>query len=435
MLAQRKARKTDWSPLWLTEDWWTVWLGGIILVLAVAGIITSVPRLPKWAGEISQALPLEQVPSLLILGVCLGIATAIAVAVMKGNARKYLVGFPFVFVLAVLAYIIGNHATMAHYGFNDVIWALVLGMVFSNIFGKPAWLTPSLRSELFIKTGLILLGAEILFNRVLTLGGYGLGVAWIIPPIVLIFMHWYGNKVLKIESPSLVSTVAACTAVCGVSAAIAAGSATKAKKEEISVAISISLLSTIIMMIALPFLINAMGLSEAVGGAWIGGTVDSTGAVVVAASMVGNEAMEVAAVIKMLQNVLIGFVAFILATFFITRVERGPDDPKPGLGELWRRFPKFIIGFIAASLVFSFVLIPLMGNDTVDTILRSTKGLRGWLFTLAFVSIGLDSRFADILRLCKGKGPIQLHIVGQIFNVVMTLIAAWIFFSGKFFAI
>ena len=177
------------------------------------------------------------------------------------------------------------------------------------------------------------------------------------------------------------------------------------------------------------------GLSEAVGGAWIGGTVDSTGAVVVAASMVGNEAMEVAAVIKMLQNVLIGFVAFILATFFITRVERGPDDPKPGLGELWRRFPKFIIGFIAASLVFSFVLIPLMGNDTVDTILRSTKGLRGWLFTLAFVSIGLDSRFADILRLCKGKGPIQLHIVGQIFNVVMTLIAAWIFFSGKFFAI
>ena len=284
---------------------------------------------------------------------------------------------------------------------------------FLQHFGKPACLTP-VRSELFIKTGLILLGAEILFNRVLTLGGYGLGVAWIIPPIVLIFMHWYGNKVLKIESPSLVSTVAACTAVCGVSAAIAAGSATKAKKEEISVAISISLLSTIIMMIALPFLINAMGLSEAVGGAWIGGTVDSTGAVVVAASMVGNEAMEVAAVIKMLQNVLIGFVAFILATFFITRVERGPDDPKPGLGELWRRFPKFIIGFIAASLVFSFVLIPLMGNiQLIPSFVQQRIVL---VVHPSFCFDWADSRFADILRFVRAKVQ-SSRIVGQIFNV------------------
>ena len=121
---------------------------------------------------------------------------------------------------------------MSHYGFNDVIWALVLGMVISNVFGKPKWLVPALRTELFIKTGLVLLGAEILFNRVLTLGVYGLGVAWLVTPIVILFMYYYGTKVLKIKSKSMVATVATCTSVCGVSAAIAAGAATKPKKRK-----------------------------------------------------------------------------------------------------------------------------------------------------------------------------------------------------------
>lgn len=129
-------------------------------------------------------------------------------------------------------FLIGNHKTLAHYGVNDIIWALALGMLISNLWGgKPRWLMPAIRTELFIKTGLVLLGAEILFNRVLSLGVYGLGVAWIVTPIVVLFMYYYGTKVLKIESKSLVATVATCTSVCGgVSAAIATGAAVKAKK-------------------------------------------------------------------------------------------------------------------------------------------------------------------------------------------------------------
>ncbi len=131
---------------------------------------------------------------------------------------------------------------------------------------------PAIRTELFIKTGLVLLGAEILFNRVLSLGVYGLGVAWIVTPIVVLFMYYYGTKVLKIESKSLVATVATCTSVCGgVSAAIATGAAVKAKKEEISAAISVSLIFTALMMVGMPVVIRWLGLSQAVAGAWIGG--------------------------------------------------------------------------------------------------------------------------------------------------------------------
>ena len=322
---------------------------------------------------------------------------------------------------------------MRHYGVNDVIWALILGLFVSNVFGKPKWLVPALRTELLIKTGLVLMGAEILFNRILSLGVYGLGVAWIVTPIVIYFMYRYGTNTLAMQDKSLVATIAACTSVCGVSAAIATGAATKAKKEEISLTISISLIFTVLMMIGLPILIKFMGLSEYVGGAWIGGTVDSTGAVVVAGSMVGSTAMEVAAIIKMLQNILIGFVAFFFAVLFASKVENGDQAVRPSLMEIWNRLPKFVIGFVLASVIFSFVLIPSLGQAKVDSILNLTGTLKSWLFTLAFVSIGLDSRFSDMMKVSKGGKPVKLYVVGQTFNIVLTLIAAWIFFGGYFF--
>lgn len=197
-------------------------------------------------------------------------------------------------------------------------------------------------------------------------------------------------------------------------------------------AISISLIFTVIMMIGEPLLIKWLNLSEAVGGAWIGGTVDSTGAVVVAGSMVGPLAMEIAAVVKMLQNVLIGLVAFVFAMIFVVQ-EQNQLRQRPKVAEIWHRMPKFIIGFVLASIVFSFVLIPLMGQESVDEILTVTAALRKWLFTLAFVSIGLDSRISDLAKMCKGGKPIILYVVGQTFNLLLTLLAAWIFFSGKFF--
>lgn len=416
--------------LWKKEDWWTIWLGAILIIGATSGLISYVPQLPKWAGEWQNALPTDLIVPILLWGVGLGALTALALKIMGDDVKTYLGGFVGIFLLVVLAFMIGNHKTMAHYGFNDIIWALVLGMLVSNIFGKPRWLKPAIRTELFIKTGLVLLGAEILFNRVLSLGKYGLGVAWIVTPIVILFMYYYGTKVLKIKSKELVATVATCTSVCGVSAAIATGAAVKAKKEEISAAISVSLIFTVLMMIGMPFLIRWMGLTEAVGGAWIGGTVDSTGAVVVAGSMVGPKAMEVAAIVKMLQNVLIGFVAFCWAIFWVTKVEVQQGAPKPSLKEIWIRFPKFILGFVGASLLFSFVLLPLLGQGRVDGIIKLTAAARSWLFALAFVAIGLDSRFSDLKEVFQGQGPVKLYMVGQTFNLVLTLIAAMFFFKN-----
>ncbi len=430
-------KRFGFSALFKTEDWWTIWLGVLILILAATGIIQTVPRLPGWTDSITEALPFALIPSLIVLGLFLAAISGLAFGVIQRSfsaMKKFWLGFPVVFGLAVLAYVLGNQATLKHYGFSEVIWALVFGLLISNLFGKPKWLIPALQTELFIKTGLVVMGAEILFNRVLTLGLYGLGVAWIIPPLCLFFMYRYGVYRLKMQDKSLVATIAACASVCGVSAAVATGAATKARKEGISMAVSISLIFTIVAMIIEPLIINWLGLSQTVGGAWIGGTIDSTGAVVVAGSMVGPVAMEVAAVIKMLQNLLIGGVAFVFALVFVSDEDKAAGIKKrPQISEIWKRMPRFVFGFILVSVIFSFVLVPWLGQDQVDGIISVTKSMRSWLFTLAFVSIGLDSRFSDMAKIAKGGKPVKLYVVGQLVNMVLTLIAALIFFGGYFF--
>ena len=134
-------------------------------------------------------------------------------------------------------------------------------------------------------------------------------------------MWWFGTRVLKIDNKPFVITVATATSVCGTSAAIAVGAASKAKKNDLSLAVSISIIFTVLMMVFEPIIIRAVGLGEVMGGALIGGTVDSTGAVTVAGTALGETAQTVAVLVKSIQNILIGFIAFAVAVFFATKVE------------------------------------------------------------------------------------------------------------------
>ena len=143
-----------------------------------------------------------------------------------------------------------------------------------------------------------------------------------------------------------------------------------------------------VMMIAMPLGIRALGMDPTIGAAWIGGTVDATGAVVAAGAMLGEEAGQVAAVVKMVQNILIGVVAFLVAVYWVTRIDTAGGSTRPAAAEIWTRFPKFILGFVGASLLFSFVLTPALGDEAVAGIIDLTSDFRGWLFCLAFVSIG-----------------------------------------------
>ena len=420
-------------PTLLTsEDWWAIWLGGLLIAVAVFELVTAVPGVGRWTGDMGAAFE-GRVRTLALLGLGLALITALAAGVMGGSIILHQAGFFALFLLAVLSYFLANQTGIRAAGVGYAFWALLIGLVISHTVGTPDWLKPALRSELYIKTGLVLLGTEILFNRILNLGPPGLFVAWLVTPTVIFFMYRFGTRVLKIASPSLVIVIAAATSVCGVSAAIAVAAAARAKKDELTLAVGMTLIFTVVMMILMPMGIRAVGMDPIVGAAWIGGTVDATGAVVAAGAMLGEEAGQVAAVVKMIQNVLIGVVAFLVAVYWVTTIEKKEGAARPAVSEIWTRFPKFILGFIGASLLFSFVLVPTLGDDTVTGVVDITSDFRGWFFCLAFVSIGLESNMKQLMGQVQGGRPIQLYVVGQTFNLVLTLVAAYLAFGGILF--
>ncbi|NEO34858.1 MAG: putative sulfate exporter family transporter [Moorea sp. SIOASIH] len=429
--------QTKWSKLYKLEDWWSVWIGLLLLGTVFSGIITVVPKMPKWKGiDLLSALPWELLPKLALLAIGLCALFTLGNLVMKGKeGRNMIPGFLVIFLLAVLSYILGNSQTAKAINLGYAFWALLIGLIISNTIGTPRWMMPAVRTEYYIKTGLVILGAEILFNRIVEFGPYGLAIAWLVTPIVIIFMYLFGTRFLNMQQKSLVMVVATSTSVCGVSAAIAAAAACKAKKNELTLAVGMTLIFTVAMMVIMPLFVKAVGMNELVSGAWLGGTIDSTGAVVAAGETVGEIAGQAAALVKMIQNMLIGVIAFAIALFWVFCVEREPNAPKPQMRELWVRLPKFILGFIAASLLVSFVCIPLMGMDTVKGILSQTKTYRGWLFCIAFLSIGLDSNFRDLGTQLQGGKPMILYLVGQSFNIVLTLAIAWLMLSGIIFPI
>ena len=359
---------------------------------------------------------------------------AAAVSIRGMSAVAFLKAFPCVFVLATLAFTMAGQNVVKACNLEYALWALFVGLIISNTVGTPEFLKSATLTEFYIKTGLVLLGAEVLMGRLLALGLPGVFVAWVVTPIVLISTYIFGQKVLKISSPSLNMVISADMSVCGVSAAIATAAACKAKKEELSLAIGMSLSFTVIMMVAMPAIIKAIGLDEIVGGAWLGGTIDATGAVVVAGATLGDRALEVAATVKMIQNILIGVTAFGVAVYWVTYVERDPSGSRVGLMEIWYRFPKFVLGFVLASAVFSclFAALPA-GPELIDAMIKgSSKTFRGWFFCLAFVSIGLETNFSELARYMRGGKPLILYLCGQTLNICLTLLMAWLMFRVVF---
>ena len=440
------------SNLWKKEDWLAVWIGFIVIAIGCFAVLTqsfdfSAAKFSTWhwwenveekkslAAQFTGEFWIKLLRTFLVLGILFGIG----IKLQGEKIGKFIPAFIVLFIICIVVRLVSAEFTLNRY-LEWAFWALLIGLLISNTVGTPEWLKPAIRTEFYIKTGLVIMGFSVLFSNIAKFGLYGLGIAWIVTPIVIIFMWWLGTKVLKIDNKPLVITLASATSVCGTSAAIATGAASKAKKEDLSLAISISIIFTILMMVFEPMIIRACGMTQLMGGALIGGTVDSTGAVVLAGNALGEEAEQAAVLVKSIQNILIGFIAFFVAIFFATKVDKDPNQ-KVGAGEIWNRFPKFIIGFFVASLVASFIIQPLTkgmdfnGVSAVKAINNVLDQYKNWAFVLAFTSIGLDTNFKSLFKRMQGGKVLWLYIIGQVFNIALTLFAVWFLLSGKIFDI
>ncbi|MFD2521934.1 YeiH family protein [Emticicia soli] len=409
----------------LTEDWTVVVLGFSIILLAVLGVLLPVPSF-GWNNTselLDKVLSGANIQKILIQLVAV-VIVAVAGALLLGKSVKpFFTGLPVVYFLTILALIITGNSAAKDLNLEAVIFSLIIGLVIGNTVKLPEWLKAALSTELFVKVGLVLLGTSVIFSDILKSGSLGIIQALVVVVSVWYFAFWLSKKMGIDEEMGIMLSSA--VSICGVSAAIATSGAIKGDSKKLSYVISLVLITAIPMMIFMPYAAKAMGLSEAVTGAWLGGTIDTTGAVAAAGTLVGEEALKVSTIVKFSQNLLLGVAAFAISIYWtVTNNPLAKDkDTKPSLGVIWERFPKFVLGFVAASLLFSFALSP----ETVSSVKGSLKNFQGLWFALAFTSIGLETNFADIFNK-DSKKPLYAFLIAQGFNILVTLLVAYFLF-------
>jgi uncharacterized integral membrane protein (TIGR00698 family) len=407
----------------LSEDWIVVIIGFLIIGIVLLGFSAAAPVF-KWTD--SQQLFTNVFSSSnfsnLFLQFGLVLISASIAAVLSGKRLvQFMIGFTVLFILSFFAQIIAGNNFVSEYNLETVIFSLAIGLFINNVIGVPGWLKECLSSEMFVKIGLVLLGTSVIFSEILKAGSLGLIQALVVVISVWYFAFWLCKK-MKIDK-EMSMMISSAVSICGVSAAIATSGAIKGDSKKLSYVISMVLITAVPMMIFMPYLANLMGLSETVTGAWLGGSIDTTGAVVASGSLVGDKALEISTIIKFSQNVLLGLAAFAISIYWSVNQAQEAAE-KPTLKTIWDRFPKFVIGFVAASLLFSFAI----SKESVDAAKPILKSIQGLWFALAFVSIGLETNFKELFAQ-SNKKPLVAFLAAQGFNIVVTLIMALLLFD------
>lgn len=395
------------------EDWVIVYAGAIILLLATLfpEFMPSMPKKLESLADLSKA----GFMFVSILGL-----TYLCQAVLRRPMKGIFLSLLTIFVLSLAAQVVANIPLIKTWGLESVFFSVIFGLIVSNCFGTPQWLKPAIQSEFYIKIGIVCLGSTILFGEVMKSGVFGLAQA-----LIVVFTVWFfafRNSMRMTKDREMSTMIASSVSICGVSAAIATSGVIKGDNKKLSYVISLVLVCAIPMMYIMPWVADLLGLSEEVAGAWLGGTIDTTGAVAASGTMLGETAAQTAIIVKSSQNVLLGVAAFLISLMWTYQGKQ--YEEKPTLGVIWDRFPKFVVGFILASLVFSF----LMDVESAKAVGKITKGFTNTLFSIAFVCVGLETRFADIFSK-ENRKPLWAFLLAQGFNIIVTLVVAYLLFG------
>nr|WP_121272994.1 putative sulfate exporter family transporter [Pedobacter schmidteae] len=408
------------------EDWVVVILGSLTIILSLVGLLLPVPVF-GWKDITGLLTAVCSISNLKIIGLQFLFVIVIAGlgAMLTGKSVKSAVmTFPAVYLLTIIALILAGNSQVKALNLEAVIFSLTIGLIIGNFLKLPEWFKTSLSTELFVKIGLVLLGTTVIFSEILNAGSKGLLQSLVVVLSVWYFAYWICKK-LKVDS-ELTMMISSAVSICGVSAAIATSGAIKGDSKKLSYVISMVLITAIPMMIFMPYIAQYFNFPQAVTGAWLGGSIDTTGAVVASGSLVGEEALKISTIVKFSQNVLLGIAAFAISVYWTyTQHPAGKDkEAKPTLKVIWERFPKFVLGFIGASLLFSFLISP----ETNKEVKGMLKNLQGLWFALAFTSIGLETNFKDLFGR-NSKTPFYAFLIAQGFNIFITLIIAYLLFN------
>jgi len=449
--APRPTATTGWRELWLKEDWWAIWLGlgivivGYILFLNGASLKWIAVTPEKWSSLDQLGAHFANNALRYLAQFALWIVVfSVALSALGYPARAFLPSFVFLYVFSVLIFTLGQWTQANYYNLEPPLVALLLGLLISNLIGLPRWMDAGFRVEFFVKTGIVLLGATLPFSLIVWAGPVAIFQASIVS-IVTFLVIFFTARGLGLDR-QLSATLGAGGAVCGVSAAIAIAGAVGARKEYAPIAITVVIFWAIVMIFVLPIVSRYLLLPAGVAGAWIGTSEFADAAGFAAAQTYGGYASSASGIAGMPdqavwaftlmkvvgRDVWIGVWALVLAIISTTRWERDETGAKPEAIEIWRRFPKFVLGFVVASLI---VTLASRGyslaefNKAVNpTLVAPIKDLRTWTFIFCFFSIGLTTRIRDLAT--AGARPFAAFSVGVVVNVALGFILSVFVFAS-----
>lgn len=424
------------------EDSWAIIVGlGAVLLFSFAYITGTFGAFKSlavgfagWSGfDFASAFggKASGIGSIIYLYLFFAILFSIAGKFLGYKVKEFFIGFTALYILSLIVNVLATNSFFKDLQFEAAFIALILGLIIGNFAKLPTFLHSALRTEFYVKTGVVFMGATLPLTVILTAGPVAILQATIVAVTTFFAIYFAATKLFKLD-PRFGATLGAGGSICGVSAAIAIGSSCRAKQQHVSVAITLVILWAIVMIFALPVVSRYLGMEAGATGAWIGTSEFADAAGFAAAAAVGHEtAIQAFTLMKVVgRDIFVGIWALLAAVLSVTLWEKtsAKNAERIGIGEIWHRFPKFVLGFIAASVFVSLFIVYLQsaGSAYNKEVLGVIKNLRGWAFTWTFLSIGLTTRFRELSSV--GWKPLAAFTIGVIINVPLGYILSNIIF-------
>ncbi|MBF0448466.1 MAG: putative sulfate exporter family transporter [Magnetococcales bacterium] len=404
------------SPYFLKEDWWAIWLGLGLVILDLLtfdgenSLIKALAINPgglKWKSIDQLFVHFSQNGLLYLRQFVVWILLfGVSCRVMGIALGRFFPSFLFLYILSMAIFSVSGWENAANFNLEPPLVALLVGLFLANAFKLPEWIHAACRVEYYVKFGIILLGATFPITLILTAGPVAIIQATFISLLSCLTIYFSATRLFNLDR-RLAAVISVGGSVCGVSASMAIAAAVGAKKEHIYTSVTLVVFWALVMIIVLPFASQAMGLSPGVAGAWIGTSEFADAAGFAAASsygkMAGNEeaAIKSFTLMKVIgRDLWIGIWSLVWA-FIATTIWNAPNGgTKVNSGEIWKRFPKFIIGFFVASLLVTVVTSTVSAEQFENSIkphlLAPIGAFRGWAFIFCFLSIGLTTRIREL---------------------------------------
>jgi len=466
----------------VSEEWLALILGLSISFLAL-GPLFEIDLLGwavttcVWTGLSGALAPcskayagLPGIVSLAATYLFLLVVMTIGSALLKADVKKFALSFTVIFFVSYCCWILGCWANIAatpnqlkalgiSWSLNltseaGYIIALLVGLVVGNFFpGIARTIGEAIRPELYIKSAIVILGGYLgitaaeqmgLATSVMFRGFCAIIEAYLIYWALVYFIARKYFKFSREWSVPLASGIS----ICGVSAAIATGSAIKARPVVPIMVSSLVVIFAVVELMVLPFLCQQFLTHEPmVAGAWMGLAVKTDGAAVasgaIAESLIIARAatvyginyqpgwiMATTTTVKVFIDIFIAVWAIILAWIWSTKIGRQGHE-KIRVGQIWERFPKFILGYMATFLIV--IVIAVLAPHLVKSTKAGMGGanvFRGIFFVMTFFTIGVSSNFRRLWA--EGIGKLALVYVICLFGFIIWigLLVSWLFFHG-----